>query len=492
MAYTPINSATLIQIMNSQGTHATSANQAIEIAELALVVNNQGSQATSALQTTGNAIATVIMNSQGTLASSVASGNLATALNVYTPSGTRARDTVSVEVSLDGDTFAADSFGRLRVSNPDYRFDAQLVYQISSDVWDTAFSAGGTVTYDRTNKWATVTATANGTSVLQGHYHAPYTPGRSQLACMTFLSGTTPGFNAYRRIGYYDGTNGVYLEHAWDGVRLVLASSTSVGNKSALQSAWNIDKMDGTGRSGLTLDLTKIQILMISLQALYSGRVIVGFDIDGIFWPVHQFVNANRITSPYIAQASLPVRYEAKSTGSNVVQLQAICASVMSEGGGSLKDMPARTFNASSATNSTSVTTRKPVLSIRARQQLNQINQNGVILPISLSVKSNVDVLVELVRNATLTGASWIAVDTANSIADYDTSATTVSSGGTVFSSYSLSTLGLMTGISDNLLSRLVVCYSHLLATADTLSVVCTSTGGNASTLVALNWKEIR
>lgn len=57
-------------ILNSQGTHATSALQNVGNASLALVVNNQGTQATSALQSAGNTLLTVVHNSQGTQSTS--------------------------------------------------------------------------------------------------------------------------------------------------------------------------------------------------------------------------------------------------------------------------------------------------------------------------------------------------------------------------------------------------------------------------------------
>jgi hypothetical protein len=62
-----------------------------------------------------------------------------------------------------------------------------------------------------------------------------------------------------------------------------------------------------------------MQILVIGMQALYVGRVIVGFDIGGELIPVHQFLCANEEAFPYIAQASLPVRYEVKNEASNGV-----------------------------------------------------------------------------------------------------------------------------------------------------------------------------
>ena len=520
------STAALAVIVNNQGTLATSTLQGAGNASLAVIANDMGTLATAAGQTTGNMSLGVIANDMGTVATSANQvtqnaylltlatdsalaataanqqallNQQATVIRTYGSSGTIPSNVSSVIMGLDPSSVSTDAFGRLRVSNPDYRFDGQFTYNIPSDLWDSAFNSTGTVTYDSTNRMANVTCATNGTAVLQSHKFAPYTPGRSQLALLSFLLGSTPSFNTARRVGYFDGTNGIYLEQTPSGLNLTLASSTSNGNQVANQSAWNIDKLDGTGPSGIAFDPTKVQIMAISLQALYSGRVLIGFDINGILWPVHQFTHANKITSPYIASASLPIRYESRSTGTNTISMNGICGSIISEGGGALAAIPGRTFGTGSDS-SISVTTRRPVLSIQANKTFNGISCTGVILPNTFSIVSvSTNVYVELVRNGVLTGASWSNVD-ANSIAQVDTSATGISGGSTVFSTVISAGGGggggipgsIQFPISENLLNRLVIAYSQLLNTSDVLSIVVTSSSGSSAIISALVWKEIR
>jgi hypothetical protein len=487
-------------ILNSQGTQntsslATSANQAQANSSLTVIQNNQGTQATASNQSTEISLLSLILNAQGTQGEGLnaLSQQQADTVTTYGPTGTLASARVATLMTTDPNSVSVDAFGRLRVSNADYRFDGQLVYQVNADLWDSAWNSTGTVTYDRKNRMAQLTCAANGTSVMQSHYHVPYTPGRGQLAFVTFAGTAAPAENTYHRVGYFDETNGIFLERTSAGASLTLKSSTDAGSETVLQANWNIDKMDGTGPSGLTLDLTKSQILFIQLQALYIGRVIVGFDIDGVAWPVHQFTHANKFVKPYIGNASLPVRYEVGSTGVNTAQLNPVCASVISEGGGPLIDIPARTFTAGNGATPISVNARRPVLSIRPKAQFNQNQNEGIVLPSDLSIRnSTADIYVEVIRNAVLTGASWTSVDAVNSVCEYDVAATAVSGGQTVFSGYSNVSSGLSTSIKDNLLSRLTIVYSELLQTADTLTIVCTSLGGAASTVAALNWKEIR
>jgi len=143
----------LATIMNNEGTLATSALQAAGNADLAIIVNDLGTLATAAAQAAGNAVDAVVMNDMGTVATSANqvtqsaylltlatnSALAATAANqqalfnqqaavirTYGSSGTIPSNVSSVIMGLDPSAVSTDSFGRLRTSDPDYRFDGQL------------------------------------------------------------------------------------------------------------------------------------------------------------------------------------------------------------------------------------------------------------------------------------------------------------------------------------------------------------------------------
>jgi hypothetical protein len=118
-------------------------------------------------------------------------------------------------------------------------------------------------------------------------------------------------------------------------VRRTYTSGASVDDP-ILQSAWNGDKLDGTGASGYTLDPTKSNILFMDLEWLGVGAVRVGFVIDGKFITAHTFYNANSLTTVYMQTANLPIRYEIEVTSAlaaGTYTLQQICSTCMSEGG---------------------------------------------------------------------------------------------------------------------------------------------------------------
>lgn len=386
-----------------------------------------------------------------------------------------------------------DAFGRIKVSMPNYRFDSQLTYRIDADMWDTKVTGSATITHDATARRAQLATTANAdTAVLQSHYHSPYTPGRSQACFVTFNFGAATA-GKLCKVGYGDGSNGVMLVRDGSATSLVIQSTTGTGGESVAQSAWNLDRLDGTGRSGITLDLTKTQILVIQLQALYVGLVVVGFDLGGEIVPVHAFEHANSFALPYIAQASLPVRYELTQSGATAATMHAQCATVMSEGDGDLFDIAGRNFTAHTGNTSISANTSgRPIISIRPKAQLNGINSNVLVIPVGYDVLARTnDAYIQVIRNGTLTGANFADVDAASAV-QRDISATAITGGQIIDATIVSATTNQRAPIQPDVREKCILVYSHLLAAGDTLTLVATGRGGSADVHAGIKWKEIR
>jgi hypothetical protein len=77
------------------------------------------------------------------------------------------------------------------------------------------------------------------------------------------------------------------------------------------QSAWNIDKVDGTGASGYTVDLTKMQMFYIDFTWYGAGAIRFGFKNNrGEVIYCHRIPNNNLNTEAYMRSGNLPARYE--------------------------------------------------------------------------------------------------------------------------------------------------------------------------------------
>ena len=230
-----------------------------------------------------------------------------------------------------------DSFGRLRVSEPFTLFDSSHRYR-DNGLWATQTATGGTVVFDANEGCVDLSVTtSSGSTVRRETYKVfAYQPGKSLLSLNTFVMAPAQT-GLTQRVGYYGAANGMFLELANSTLSLVKRSSVTgvLVDTPVAQASWNVDPMDGTGPSGIILDITKAQILFMDFEWLGVGSVRCGFVIDGEFYTCHIFHHANIVTSTYITTASLPVRYEIFNTAGTVTSstLKQICSSVISEGG---------------------------------------------------------------------------------------------------------------------------------------------------------------
>lgn len=82
------------------------------------------------------------------------------------------------------------------------------------------------------------------------------------------------------------------------------------------QNQWNIDKADGSGPSGYSLDINKIQMVYMDYSWYGAGKIRFGFkDTKGHVKYMHEFIHNNRLNEAYMRSGNIPARYEAFNTG---------------------------------------------------------------------------------------------------------------------------------------------------------------------------------
>jgi hypothetical protein len=333
----------------------------------------------------------------------------------------------SIPVALGGTNL--DAFGRLRVSNPYTLFDSQNRFAKDNQFSET-LATSGTATYNANESSVdmAVTTASGSTAIRQSLRCMPYQPGKGLLVLCTFVMNEQKE-NLRQRVGYFNAGDGVFLNVVdEDEPEFVIRTSTSGSPSDAravAQGSWNGDKLDGTGPSGLTLDLTKAQILWMDFEWLGVGSVRCGFIIDGQYIVCHTFDNANDNDKVYMTTAILPVRYEIENTGAtaSASTLTQICSTVISEGG--YGQVVAPNTARRTAVKTSIGTTFLPIVAIR----LKSTKLNAVVLPHVVNVlpTANGDYEVVLARlddDSSLTSVSWVNTDFEN--VEYDVSATAV------------------------------------------------------------------
>ncbi len=333
----------------------------------------------------------------------------------------------------------ADAFGRLRVSEPYSLFDSQNRYG-KDDQFSESTATGGSISYlsNEASVEMSVTTTSGSEAVRQTYRVMPYQPGKGLLVLATFKMAEGVA-NLRQRVGFFNTDNGVFFQKTGTANQFVLRSNitgTPSDARTVNQADWNGDKLDGTGASGFTLDSSKAQILWMDFEWLGVGSVRCGFIIDGEYIVCHTFNNANEITGVYMTTAILPVRYEIKATDtlSAGQSMKQICSSVVSEGGYQQAVAP-QVARRTTALGSIG-TTFLPLVSIRLASD----SLGAVVLPQDFQIlpTTSGDYEIVLVKNATLTSASWDTTTFAH--VDYDVSATAMSGGTIVQHSYTSGT----------------------------------------------------
>lgn len=400
-------------------------------------------------------------------------------------------------MGLDADWL--DAFSRLRVSTPTPLLEVMFTHDLVPLMVEANTATNATIAHSGNLASAILTvATDDGSkAILQTRAHAPYAPGKSQLATATFQFGAAVA-NVRRRVGYWDGSDGVFLEQTSTGVTLNIDTSVTGGaDQVAAQLAWNLDTLDGTGPSGATLDLSKAQILMIDLQFLGVGRVRCGFDIGGVVVWVHEFNNANSLTvQPYMRRASLPLRWEAESTAASAgATMQAICGQVMSEGG--VAEGVGHTFGVVNAANVATSTTSATVIAIRPKTEWpasSGLIPHATIIPGEIGVSSaSADVLVEVFYNPTFSGGVWASADD-NSAVEFSVNST-VSADGTRVAGFFVPSggTGKRAGTGGQTISSQYPLVVDLDGTTQRgLLVKATTLTGTGNARAAVSWREIR
>lgn len=103
----------------------------------------------------------------------------------------------------------------------------------------------------------------------------------------------------------------MYIYPEYRGTTSSACQISKTINTRYAQSTWNIDKMDGTGASLTTLDLSKMQMFYIDYTWYGAGAIRFGFKNNrGEIIYCHRIPNNNVNYEAYMRSGNLPARYE--------------------------------------------------------------------------------------------------------------------------------------------------------------------------------------
>lgn len=392
-----------------------------------------------------------------------------------------------------------DAFNRLRVSNPLTLFDSSHRYS-DNDLWAEFHSgpnSSGVFNAYQGLMDLNVDNTSGSQVLRETTKIFSYQPGKSLLIMTTFAM--NPAKEGLReRVGYFGVENGYYFQKDDFDISFVERSSTlgSIQENIVLQEDWNVDKLDGNGKSGITLDASKGQILWADVEWLGVGTVRMGFVINGQFIICHKFHHANLIPRTYITTASLPLRYEItnKTATSSSSTLKQICSTVISEGGYKLNGLQKAVGTSIVAPKDLGTAgTRTPVATLRLKPD----RSDAVVILTAVSLlptSSNANYRWELVASAVSSGGTgtWISSG-ADSSVEYKLDATAVTGGRILAAGY---TQGSNQGSNSvdllkDALFKFQLERDSFNGTNYEIALVCSSDTGGSDIFGSLDWEEI-
>ena len=297
---------------------------------------------------------------------------------------------------------SSDAFGLLRISEQSFEFSSFQPYNSGPIFWNTVLTTGGTSTHVPAESTTTlaVTTTSGSEVVRQTKHYIQYQPGRSQKVLQTFVL-NPPLANLLQQVGFGDSENGYFFETLGTTARFFLRTKTSgtvvetTDESTAVLSAgglvtssnWNLDKLDGTGSadnpSGLQLDVSKAQIMILDFQWLGVGSARMGFVINEQITYAHVFHHTNATAKTYTTTATLPAHFRIKANAGlgSAASMKAICAAVASGGGVSVFDRQGMPFSQSNTNPASAVTglavNSAPELALFAIRLKNVLNNTG-------------------------------------------------------------------------------------------------------------------
>lgn len=413
----------------------------------------------------------------------------------YTPNPT---------VQLDPSNLSA--FGTLEVGELTPVIQLDWVYGINSQTGTSNVLNGGIL--DTSNGRLRLQSGTNpaASSIFQSKRPIKYRAGQGVTARFTVVL-SPPATNNIQEIGIGNEVDGYffgYYTNAQFGIIYRLNST----NTFIPQSAWNVDKCDGTGltnTSRFNWNPTNGNVCMVKYPFLGYGAIsfYVQNPVTARFINVHNIQYPNTSQAIQISNPNLSFYARTINIGStNPVTMYSGSAGIFLSGQRSFVSNPKWAINSSLKANIGN--TELPILTLKNCTNYNGVINRSLIRVNSITVAAGAtastpgSILINVRINPTLTGPVYNAINgttnlaggvitAGNSITTYDTAATATSGGNLIFNFVGIA-------LTQNVWSLNQIFdltpFDIYVAPGDILTITCTSAGATSSAIVAITWTE--
>jgi hypothetical protein len=375
---------------------------------------------------------------------------------------------------------ASTKFEHLLTSSIRSIFQIKFTYGLNSLLTNSAVTGSGVVA--ATAGLATITTgiTAASSATINTNDYVFVTPGQTATVVISAVFGVGTA-SSTQLVGVGNATNGLffgYLNTVFGVCVRANASDTWI-----TQTSFNMDKVNGTGSSGINLNTQYGNSYVIIYDALGFGTVSFGIlGIDGVvIVHRHSFLNTQAtigLPNPHL-QGTCTITKTAGVT--SIVAKVASFAAYLD--GGSYYPMALRSTSLDKAVSSQ---TYVPIFTLRNCATFNTVTNACTMVLTQCSIAKQgaaKNYVAAIVLNATLTGGAWSFIDSATSVAEINSTATAYSAGTVVWTQ--------ATFANDTLEKFDTTPLS--MSPGDTLTLIGRVTSnGTATTTQTLTWVEVQ
>jgi hypothetical protein len=383
-----------------------------------------------------------------------------------------------------------DATGGLRVTQASPLVAGEFHYAINPRFFATTLANGGSAA-GGVNGMALLQTGANpaGSATVSSRQAARYLGGTGIYASWTAIY-DTPKANSTQFVGIGDTVNGFQL--GYNGTTFAIRHRNAGVDTFINQADWNIDPLDGTGPSGVTLNPLTGNVFRVQYLWHGFGPILFYVLADGVSYTlVHEIFWANLNIIPSLSNPTIPLRASVVNAG-NATNLTLKIASmgIYNEGYDGAGEWPLIASSGSFGNAKTAITAETSVLTIRNKTAnvLGGTNTNMVrvkIPRVSLVAAAGAT-LFRLLINATLGGtpsyADWSSLE---SVIETDVAGTTTAgtpAGNERFRYFDPAGTGTPQSFD---LSQMNI----VLNPGDTLTIA--ASGSSVNPTVSVQWQEL-
>lgn len=314
-------------------------------------------------------------------------------------------------------------FGQAVIGQEISKFTQIFSYPFDTRLATTTSSTGGSVTQADSLLICSTSTNVLGSALFRTKRALQYVPGKEAYIKFTAIF-STPKINSRQEIGLFDELNGFSIGTTGTSFAVFRTRDSTVKD-TILQANFNRDKLDGTGTSGFTLDITKGNIFRIAFGYLGFAPIYYEIFTPGKGWVlfhVIEYPNSNTETNCNLPYIKFTAKAQNFGNNTNIVLKTASVEAGIIDGSGSVAE---KVFARSTST-SISSTTGSRLVVYHSKTTFGAL-ANKVetkITHLTGAVEGTKPLTFMIYKlNSAPTGGSWTNQDTTNSSIEisYDT-----------------------------------------------------------------------